>query len=1094
MTTPRATRVALVGPFPPPYGGMGVYFSAIEAGLRQEAMEPRRIPVPYAAVGGWRRQLGRVLVFARAALTILRTRPDVVHCVSGSQPNLIGNILPLVAAGLARRPSILSIAGGEFPAAVTGYRGVRRWIVRFILTRPQLVVACTEEIASALGGIGVSDRRIATVSNALPHRLDPRGAQQLPAEVEAFADAHAPLIASTSGWYDFYGSQDLVEAVRELRRTHPRLGLVLMVKSGGDAAFRAGLSDLVAGDGLHDAVLVREDERAVFPILRRADVFVRTPHHEGDAISVREALAVGTPVVASDVGFRPSGVVRYRPADAADLADRLRATLAGRRADAAADPDEGERNLRFLLCAYRRLAAHGGSPAQRRDDRHSTKAPRLAWFAGRVAAMSPREMLWRAMSLADALVRNEGLREQADAKMLDVAAPDWDALLQGFRESRTRPLLLDPDRARQVAREDPAAVGRLIAEADRVLAGDRAYFGYPCVNVGPIDWNYDPITDYHWPAIPSSRIDQRVASSDPKWIWELNRLQHLPVLAQAWLFTGEARYADTAFDHLDSWLDQNPVGTGIAWRGAFEAGIRAISVAVALQGLRNSPALTPQRYRRAVRMLDASARYCWHARSRFSSANNHLVGELAGLATVHLLFPELASAADLFGRALDALAAEADRQILADGAGAEQSVSYQLFTGELLAIVAALMRLRGDEVPLRIDAALDRSARYLCTVVGFDDPDPHYGDDDDGFALRLGAEPKRTVREHLAILGAVTGDAAAAGHGSPTLMAAWLAAALGTDQATTDAGAGRPASAPSGYAPVGGLVVLRSEPRRLTMDVGPLGYLSIAAHGHADALAVTLSHDSQELIVDPGTGSYYGNPLWRTAFRGTRAHATVCVDGLDQSEIGGRFYWSRHAVSTVRSVDLDRGIVDAQHDGYRRLDDPVVHRRWLIAAPDDPTVVVVDLLDGRSAHDVAVSWPLHPQLDVTATDDGHLVTRAGLPVIQLCYAATAPVQVEQHRGDTDAQLGWFSDRLEAREPAWLLTARARAELPLAMLSVLRTADADTIALPEIVRDGEMLRASWSECGFRRGLTIDMADSGAVVNIPFLSPVRLVSES
>lgn len=1092
MTTRPAIRVALVGPFPPPYGGMGVYFSAIEAGLRHEAMEPLRIPVPYAAVGGRRRQLGRVVVFARAALTILRSRPEVVHCVSGSQPNLIGNILPLVAARLARRPSILSVAGGEFPAAVTGYRGARRWIVRFVLTRPRLVVACTDEIAAALRAIGVHEERIATVSNALPHRLDPRGEQQLPAEVAAFAETHAPLIASTSGWYDFYGSQDLVEAVRELRADHPRLGVVLMVKGGGDAGFRAALLDRLASDGLHDAVLVREDERAVFPILRRADVFVRTPHHEGDAISVREARGVGTPVVASDVGFRPEGVLRYRPADPADLAARLREALGGHPAERAADPGEGERNLLFLLRAYRRLATRGAPPAQRRRDRAT--ASRLIWFAGRVAAMSPREMLWRAHCLTDTLARNEGLREQADATMLNRPAADWDALLQDFRDCRARPLLLDRDRARRVAGAHPAAVGRLVAEADRVLAGERAYFGYPSVNVGSIDWNYDPVTDYHWPAIPSGRIDQRVASSDPKWIWELNRLQHLPVLAQAWLHTGESRYADAAFDHLDSWLDQNPVGTGIAWRGAFEAGVRAISVAVALQGLRNSPALTAPRYRRVVRMLDASARYCWHARSRFSSANNHLIGELTGLLTVHLLFPELASPAALFGPALDTLAAEAERQILPDGAGAEQSISYQLFTGELLAIVAAFVRLRGDEVPSRIDAALQRSARYLCTLVGCADPDPRYGDDDDGFALRLGAEPKRTVREHLAILAAVSGDTATAGYGRATLTAAWIAAALGTDLGQTGAGIDRTGTASSGYAPNGGLVVLRSAPRRLTMDVGPLGYLSIAAHGHADALAVTLSQGPDELVVDPGTGSYYGNPPWRNAFRGTRAHATVCVDGMDQSEIGGRFYWSRHAATTVRSVDLARGIVDAGHDGYRRLDDPVSHRRWLIAAPGDPTVVVVDLLDGRSAHDVAVSWPLHPRLEAIRADDGHLVSRDGRPVLQLCYAATAPVQIEQHRGDAEAQLGWWSDRLEARAPGWLLTARVRAGLPLAMLSVLRTADAETIALPEIVRDGEILAASWSECGFRRGLKIDVTGSGAVVDIPFLSPVRLVSES
>lgn len=369
MNARRRITVALVGPFPPPYGGMGVYFSAIEAGLRQDGMTPLRVPVPYAAVGGWRRNLGRFVIFARAALTVLRTRPDVIHCVTGSQPNLLGNVAPLVAARMARRPSVLSIAGGEFPAAVTGYRGARRLLVRFILTRPQLIVACTAEIAETLVTIGVQQSRIVILSNALPLRLDPRADQVLPPEVADFADTHAPLLASISGWYGLYGSQDLVEAVRRLRPSNPRLGLVLMVKGGGDAGFRAGLLEILARDGLRDAVVVREDERAVFPILRRADAFVRTPHHEGDAISVREALAVGTPVVASDVGFRPSGVVRYRPADVDDLAARLRETIdrTAESAGAAIDPGEGELNLQCLLAAYRRLAASAGFDG-RNDD------------------------------------------------------------------------------------------------------------------------------------------------------------------------------------------------------------------------------------------------------------------------------------------------------------------------------------------------------------------------------------------------------------------------------------------------------------------------------------------------------------------------------------------------------------------------------------------------------------------------------------------------------------------------------------------------------------------------------------------------------
>lgn len=719
---------------------------------------------------------------------------------------------------------------------------------------------------------------------------------------------------------------------------------------------------------------------------------------------------------------------------------------------------------------------------------------RLEWYVGRAAMMSPREMLWRAGRMGETLVHRDGLGRHRDSSVLAPPARDWDTLLDRFRRGTGRPVLLDQLRARQLAAERRGDVDDVVARADRIVDGEHAFFGYPSVDVGdPIDWNRDPITGYRWPAVAASRIDHRVAPSDPKWIWELNRLQHLPLLAEAWLFTGESRYADRAFAQLDSWLDQNPVGTGIAWRGAFEAGIRAISVALTLQGLRNSPALTTERYRRAVRMLDASARHCWQARSRFSSANNHLIGELAGLVTVHLLFPELRYPAALFDRALDALVAESGRLILPDGAGAEQSVSYQIFTAELFAVVVVLLRLSGDRVPRGLVDALDRGARYLVALVGSDDPDPRYGDDDDGFAVRLGVEPKRTVREHLGIVAATTSNVAAARYGEITLTAAWVSAALGTSLHGVGTGIGSGDGVADAYAPHGGLAILRSDDHRLTMDVGPLGHSSTAAHGHADALAVTLSAKGHDLVVDPGTGSYYANPAWRCAHRGTAAHPTVAVDGVDQSVIGGPFYWRRHANTTVRLVDLARGIVDAEHDGYRRLDDPVTHRRWLIAPPGDPTIAVVDLLDGGSVHDVTVSWPLHPELDWIPTHDGHLVDREDIPVLQLCYAATTPLVMGQTRADPDANLGWWSDRLESRTPAWLLTASAQGALPLAVVTLLRTVDAGVLTAAEIVRDGESLLVGWSEHGIRRDVTIDLRAPGRVSYAPSPSHVRLVSE-
>ncbi len=641
---------------------------------------------------------------------------------------------------------------------------------------------------------------------------------------------------------------------------------------------------------------------------------------------------------------------------------------------------------------------------------------RLGWYVARARMMGPAEIAWRVATVARGAARPLLPRSNPDP-----AGPAGELAFESFRDAVGRPVVLDATRAAAIARDLPAQAAEVVRAADAVLDGTFAFFGQePARFPDRIDWNLDPRTGKRWPDRPAARINHRTYG-DPKWIWELNRLQHLPWLAQAWLFTGENEYAEAALDQLDGWLDQNPTGRGIAWRGGFEAGLRAISVAIAAQGLRHAPAMTAERYRRIVTMLAESAEMCWRERSRFSSANNHLLGELAGAATVAILHPELPGARRWERSALAALAREADRQILPDGAGAEQSSVYLIFSAQLLLVPAALVRLRGDQPPPAIEAAVRRSAEFLVGLTVDGDPLPHYGDEDGGFALRLHPEPVATLERHLALVGASPGD----------LAARWLTGP--TADSRPDRGSPR---TKDWYAPHGGVVVLRGPGRRITMDVGPLGYLSLAAHGHADALAVTIAADGHDLVGDPGTGSYYAEPSWRRAFRSTRMHATVAVDDLDQSVAGGPFLWTRHARTTVRAVDLNRGVVEAEHDGYRRLDAPVRHRRYLVAGPDRDWVLVLDLLEGNGRHRFRTSWPLHPDLDVEEREAGHVVLREGVPVLHVASTSTAPARPYGVRAGDDG-LGWWSDRFESRTPAWLVgTVVEDAECPVAMATVL----------------------------------------------------------
>ncbi len=147
---------------------------------------------------------------------------------------------------------------------------------------------------------------------------------------------------------------------------------------------------------------------------------------------------------------------------------------------------------------------------------------------------------------------------------------------------------------------------------------------------------------------------------------------------------------------------------------------------------------------------------------------------------------------------------------------------------------------------------------------------------------------------------------------------------------------------------------------------------------------------------------------------------------------------------TVGSVDLTNGVVDAEHDGYTRLAQPVVHRRWLIAPPDATTTLVLDAVTGTGEHRIRTSWPLHPRLDAVVDGGVHRVTDAGEPIMHVVSAAPVPLQAWSVRGDEPSGLGWWSARFEDREPGWLVGAVTEdaVEVPVAIATLLAEGDGD----------------------------------------------------
>jgi hypothetical protein len=300
---------------------------------------------------------------------------------------------------------------------------------------------------------------------------------------------------------------------------------------------------------------------------------------------------------------------------------------------------------------------------------------------------------------------------------------------------------------------------------------------------------------------------------------------------------------------------------------------------------------------------------------------------------------------------------------------------------------------------------------------------PMIGDADDGLVVRLAPGPVEANYRSLVATGAVLFGRAdlAAKAGRIDDKTRWLTQAWGGEERFRSLLAARASYRPvrelrdSGYFVLGRDLETPDEVRMI-VDAGPLGYLSLAAHGHADMLAVTLSVGGQEILIDPGTFCYHTDPTWRRYFRSTPAHNTVCVDGADQSVQGGNFLWSRHA----RIRDLEAAIgesrqrVAASHDGYLRLRDGVQHRREVCFNPSTSCYEIMDTISCKGSHRVQRSWHFAERVE-PAFGGGAWQVRAGRAVVSLTPGEPLTGS-EVLFGSVEPPGGWVSRGFGRREP------------------------------------------------------------------------------
>ena len=342
-------RVLLLGPYPPPHGGVGSNLVSIHELLRKKGLSSQVINITRS-----RRAEGEGVLYPRSWLQLLvlllRLRYDIVHLHIGGNvtPRLLA--LSLVCCMMPRRKAVLTFHSGGYPASKEGSSARPRSFRGFVFRRFDRIVGVNREIVELFRRFGVPEEKVRLI---LPHALSSEAtARALPERFDGFIRSHRPVLLTVGGLEPEYDCAIQIEALGAVRTKHPSAGLVIVGSGSLEPDLRGTIGSkpyardiLLCGDVPHDDTLLA---------MRACDVFLRTTRYDGDSIAVREALHLGVPVIATDTGMRPAGVRLIPVADPRALERAIMLQLE-QPAVSRGPAESSEENIEAVLALYDEL-------------------------------------------------------------------------------------------------------------------------------------------------------------------------------------------------------------------------------------------------------------------------------------------------------------------------------------------------------------------------------------------------------------------------------------------------------------------------------------------------------------------------------------------------------------------------------------------------------------------------------------------------------------------------------------------------------------------------------------------------------------------
>jgi hypothetical protein len=489
-----------------------------------------------------------------------------------------------------------------------------------------------------------------------------------------------------------------------------------------------------------------------------------------------------------------------------------------------------------------------------------------------------------------------------------------------------------------------------------------------------INWLTDPASGASWPLLYHADVQLvRGDGSDARVLWEVNRLTHLITLARAYAVTNDERFAAETLAQLASWCEQNPLGRGANWACAMEAALRAMNLLAAFELLRRSAHLQEDQLFLLLQSFDQhGAHIRRNLEFSYISTSNHYLSDVIGLFWLGLMLPELEAAEEWREFGLREMLREMDKQVLTDGADCEASTGYHRLVLELFLYTFIAARANQIEVGEKYWNKLRAMLDYLRAYLRPDGRAPLVGDTDSGQVLPL---VRHSADDHsylLSIGAALFNEPRFKARSSVTEELLWVLGEEGVNvfqslpEMSEDAASEAFADA--------GMYIMRERDLYLLFSASGNGLGGRGSHGHNDALSLEVSACGTNFITDPGTYVYSADLEARHSFRSTAYHSTVEVDASEQNITDASLPFVMGDEAHPRVLRWETGgahdIIVAEHDGYRRLEAGVTHRRSVLFAKRERLWIVEDSLMGQGEHVFRFRFHMAEGLDVSVRDSG----------------------------------------------------------------------------------------------------------------------------